>query len=106
MRTPEQIADEVADMIRHIYLRPTMYARHSDVERALANFHWCWAIVHESESQLRELTRELSHRECAPSGLWSRFKYDNPDATDDDALEFALTHWRSISAALGVPLDS
>ncbi len=106
MRTPDQISSELADTIRHVYARPTMYARASDVERVLWDFHWAWAIVHESETEFRDLHRNTLHRHDAASGLYSRFKYDNPDASDDDALTFALDEWRTVSIALGVPLDS
>lgn len=106
MRTSQQIADELADMIRHVYARPSMYARSDTIEGTLWNFHWAWAIVHESEDDFHELHRSTLTRHKAPSGLFSRFKFDNPDASDDDALAFTLDQWRAVSAELGVPLEA
>ena len=82
-----------------------MYALVSNIESTLWDFHWAWAIVHESEAQLRKLRDDTLARHKASTGLFSRFKYDNPNATNDDALAFTLNQWRSISLALGVSLD-
>jgi len=82
-----------------------MWARVPEVERVLYDFHLAWSIVHESETQFRELRYATISRHHAAAGLFSRFKYDNPDATDDEALEFTLNEWRSISNGLGVPLQ-
>ncbi|QDS91607.1 hypothetical protein FF011L_03370 [Roseimaritima multifibrata] len=106
MRTPDQIADELADVIRHVYARPSMYARPDTIESTLWNFHWAWAIVRESEVRFRELRSETLSRHKAPSGLFSRFKHDNPDASDDEALAFTLDQWRAVSTELGVPLET
>lgn len=106
MRTPEQIAAQLADTIRHVYARPGMYASPENIETTLWNFHWAWAIVHETEQQFRELHLGKLGEFDAASGLFSRYKFDNPDSTDDAAQAFALKHWREISAALDVPLES
>ena len=106
IRTPDQIAAELADTIRHVYKRPSMYSRASNIESTLWDFHWAWAIVHESETQFRKLHNDTLSRNKASSGLFSGFMHDNHDAAEDDALAFTLNEWRSISLALGVPLDS
>jgi hypothetical protein len=105
MRTPDEIAAELADTIRQVYARPTMYARVADIERSLWDFHWVWAIVHENETRLHELHITTLTKHKAPSGLFSRYMEDNPDASDDDALAFTLAEWRNISTTIGVPLD-
>ncbi len=106
MRTPDQIADKLADTIRHVYARPSMYACPDTIECTLSNYHWAWAIVHESEARFRELQQDTLSRHKAPSGLFSRYKHDNPNASDNDALAFILDIWRAVSAELGVPLES
>ncbi|TWU50680.1 hypothetical protein Poly51_39730 [Rubripirellula tenax] len=106
MRTPDEIAAELADTIRHIYARPSMYARPDNIESTLWNFHWAWAIVYETEQLFRDTHIAKLREFDAASGLVSRFKGDNPDASDDDAQTFAFQHWREISAAMNVPLDS
>ena len=105
MRTPEQIADKLADTIRHVYARPSMFAHPEHIETTLMNFHWVWSIVHENEKQFRNLHRAKLREFDAAAGLFLRFKHDNPDATDNAAQAFALQHWREISTALDVPLD-
>ncbi|MDB4766630.1 hypothetical protein OAG71_02965 [bacterium] len=105
IRNSDQIAAELASIIRHVYQRPSMWARVDDIERTLGDFHLAWSIVHESEERFRELRSASISRHDASAGLFSRFKYDNPNATDDEALAFTLGEYRTISLALGVPLE-
>ena len=104
MRTSEQIADQLADTIRHVYARPSMYPRPDNIESTLWDFHWAWAIVHECEQHFRDAHIGKLREFDAASGLFSRYKHDHPDSSDDDAQQFALYHWREISVAMNVPL--
>lgn len=106
MRTSEQIADQLADTIRHVYARPSMYSRPDNIESTLWDFHWAWAIVHEAEQSFRDAHLGKLREFDAASGLFLRYKHDHPDASDDDAQRFALKHWTEISRAMSVPLDT
>ncbi len=92
MRTPEQIAEQLAETIRPVYARPSMYARPDNIETTLWNFHWAWAIVHETEQFFRDAHLGKLLEFDAASGLFSRYKYDHDNASDDDAQRFALQH--------------
>ncbi|QDV42165.1 hypothetical protein Enr13x_20080 [Stieleria neptunia] len=100
MRTPQEIDEKLAETIRQVYKRPLMFARKHDVERSLWDFHWAWAIVHNLEKQLRDIHSETLREHHAPAGFFSRFRHDNPTASDDDALAFTLDEWRRISRTL------
>lgn len=104
MRTPQEIATKVAEVIRAIYLRPLMYARHPDVERTLMHYHWFWAVTHDCDDEWQSIWSQAYVHEHANAGIWSRFKDNHPDATDDEALGYTLSVWRNLSVALGVPL--
>ncbi len=105
MRTPEQIAAELAKTIQHVYTRPSMWARSECIESTLWNFHLAWAIVHETEKLFRETHSKKLREFDAAAGLVLWFKHNGPDATDKDAQVFALQHWREISVAMNVPLE-
>jgi hypothetical protein len=104
MRTPEHIAARLADTIRHVYARPSMYARPEYIESTLWDFHWAWAIVHETEQHFRDVHHDKLREFDATSGLFMFYKVEHPGSSDDDAQAFALHHWRKISAAMNVPL--
>ncbi|MFM9061526.1 MAG: hypothetical protein ACKOOI_00610 [Pirellula sp.] len=104
MRTPEEIADKVAEAIRGIYLRPTNYAPHSDVERLLIHYHWFWAVIQGRELEWDELWHRTYIHEHANAGIWSRHRDRHPDLTDDEVLAYTLGVWRELSLAMNVPI--
>lgn len=104
MRSPEEIAEKIAEAIRDIYLRPTNYACHSDVEKLLIHYHWFWSVIQGREREWDELWHMTYLQEHANAGIWLRHRDRNPDLTDEEVLAYTLGVWRRLSHAMDVPI--
>ena len=112
MKTPEEIADSIAQNIAGIYLRPSMHVGAIDSTHTanslgtiLFALHYQWAFAHDREKEFRPIVnaqRKAAH--CDSFGFADAFRRFNEGVTDEQAARFVMRNWREISIKLEIPL--
>ncbi len=106
MNTKEQIAETYAERIGHVYFRPLMYGGNaSEVELIISLYHSVWAELLDQEDKLSDsIQRVMQERKCGAFSFVRRYKYNNPNATEQELADYAVLQWVKISDRVKLPI--
>lgn len=106
MKTKEQIAETYVERIGHVYFRPLMYGGDGrGVELLLSLYHSFWAELLDQEDKLSDIIRTvMEEQKCGAFSFVPRYKYNQPNASEQELADYAVLQWIKISDRINLPI--
>ncbi len=106
MKTKEQIAETYVERIGQVYFRPLMYGGDGrEVELLLSLYHSFWAELLDQENKLLASIRFVMEEQgCGAFSFVRRYKYNHPNASEQEIADYAVLQWLKISDLVSLPI--
>jgi hypothetical protein len=113
MKTAEEILAEASRTIANIHNRPAMYVGDPSIRCTADTFdgmmriaHSFWATIQSRQAELSvaiDAVREAQR--CRSLGFPGAYRWQNPDATNEDVFQHVRACWAEIAAKLGIDIS-
>lgn len=113
MKTPEQLLQEVSQMIASIHHRPTMYVGSKSsagdantLDAVMWMAHWFWATIQSREREFRDARDRIKeNHDCSCQSFPDAFRRQNPDADELATFEHVLNCWAEVDHLLKIDVS-
>jgi hypothetical protein len=108
MKTAEEVAQHLEEIITNIYLRPNLYGETvAEVERALWVYHGIWAYVMERNDEFFSALQNAGEAADAGADSFEHvYRKLHPDAHEHEVLASMLKQWAMITTRFGIPIPA